>query len=202
MTMLVPDGRIVTTGGTMIKFQVGPTSADIEAFSPPYLFRGIRPEITAVSRVALSRGQTLALEIAPGTTITSVVLMGMQSHTRWVSAGVPRRLELSVDQTDSTVRVRLPENRNILPIGGYLLFAMVDDIPSKARIVQVLGACYADCDQSSGSGVLDVFDFLCFQNSFVSARPYACDCESSTGAGVCDIFDFLCFQNAFVGGCP
>ena len=56
--------------------------------------------------------------------------------------------------------------------------------------------CYADCDQS---GALDIFDFLCFQNSFVSGEPYACGCDPDP---VCDIFDFLCFQNAFVAGCP
>ncbi len=56
--------------------------------------------------------------------------------------------------------------------------------------------CYADCDANA---VLDIFDFLCFQNSFVAGEPYACDCEP---APVCDIFDFLCFQSAFVGGCP
>ena len=59
-------------------------------------------------------------------------------------------------------------------------------------------ACYADCDSN---GVLDIFDFLCFQNSFVNGEPYACDCVI-TPAPVCDIFDFLCFQNAFVAGCP
>ena len=53
-----------------------------------------------------------------------------------------------------------------------------------------------------GAGVLDLFDFLCFQNSFVNAEPYACDCDTSTGQLVCDLFDFLCFQDAFVGGCP
>ena len=63
-------------------------------------------------------------------------------------------------------------------------------------------ACQADCDQSTGSGVLDIFDFLCFQDAFVGADPYACDCDTSTGVGVCDIFDFLCFQSAFVAGCP
>jgi hypothetical protein len=62
--------------------------------------------------------------------------------------------------------------------------------------------CYADCDLSTGVGVLDIFDFLCFQNDFVTAASYACDCDTSTGQGVCDIFDFLCFQSAFVGGCP
>ena len=58
------------------------------------------------------------------------------------------------------------------------------------------GVCYPDCDQS---GALDIFDFLCFQNSFVLSEPYACECDPDP---VCDIFDFLCFQNAFVGGCP
>ncbi|MCH7792602.1 MAG: TIGR03790 family protein [Planctomycetes bacterium] len=59
--------------------------------------------------------------------------------------------------------------------------------------------CYADCDKSSGVGTLDIFDFLCFQNSFVSGEPYACECDPDPA---CDIFDFLCFQNSFVAGCP
>lgn len=63
-------------------------------------------------------------------------------------------------------------------------------------------SCYADCDTSSGAGVLDIFDFLCFQDSFTQSEPYACDCDTSSGTGVCDIFDFLCFQDAFVNGCP
>ena len=63
-------------------------------------------------------------------------------------------------------------------------------------------SCYADCDYSTGIGTLDIFDFLCFQNSFVNDETYACDCDTSTGQGVCDIFDFLCFQNTFVAGCP
>ncbi len=62
--------------------------------------------------------------------------------------------------------------------------------------------CYPDCDTSTGVGVLDIFDFLCFQDSFVSGEPYACDCDTTTGPLVCDIFDFLCFQDAFVSGCP
>ena len=55
--------------------------------------------------------------------------------------------------------------------------------------------CYADCD---GSGALDFFDFLCFQNAFAGGDPYA-DCD---GSGALDFFDFLCFQNEFAAGCP
>ncbi len=85
----------------------------------------------------------------------------------------------------------------ICDMSGGEIFKIVPD-----GVSPVPCTCYADCDQSTGVGVLDVFDFLCFQNSFVNAEPYACDCDTSTGPGVCDIFDFLCFQDAFVAGCP
>jgi hypothetical protein len=62
-----------------------------------------------------------------------------------------------------------------------------------AAIIQVIG-CYADCD---GSGGLDLFDFLCFQNLFATGDLYA-DCDES---GALDLFDFLCFQNLFAAGC-
>ena len=63
-------------------------------------------------------------------------------------------------------------------------------------------ACYVDCDTGTGAEVLDIFDFLCFQNRFAAGDPYACHCALNTGPGVCDIFDFLCFLNTFQAGCP
>lgn len=58
--------------------------------------------------------------------------------------------------------------------------------------------CPADCDHSTGAGVLDLFDFLCFQNAFAGADP-AADC---TGDGVLDLLDFQCFAGVFDAGCP
>jgi hypothetical protein len=75
--------------------------------------------------------------------------------------------------------------------------AAVDDLAFNP-VVGASKACYADCDTSTGAGMLDVFDFLCFQDAFVSGDPYA-DCD---GNSVLDVFDFLCFQDAFVLGCP
>jgi Beta-propeller repeat len=63
-------------------------------------------------------------------------------------------------------------------------------------------SCYADCDTSTGVGVLDVFDYLCFQEAFINKEPFACDCDAVRGSGVCDIWDFICFGDAFVTGCP
>lgn len=68
-------------------------------------------------------------------------------------------------------------------------------------IVETVATCYPDCDQSSGPGVLDILDFLCFGNRFQAGDPYACDCDTATGMGVCDVLDFLCFGNRFHAGC-
>jgi len=67
----------------------------------------------------------------------------------------------------------------------------------EAWIVELPAYCQADCDASTGERVLDIFDFLCFQDRFVGGHAYA-DCD---GNGVFDAFDFLCFQDVFVGGC-
>ena len=82
---------------------------------------------------------------------------------------------------------------NGLNIPGGLRF--IPEYTPNALILTVVRGCYPDCD---GNGVLDILDFLCFQNSVVAGEPYACECDSEP---VCDIFDFLCFQNAFVKGC-
>jgi hypothetical protein len=79
---------------------------------------------------------------------------------------------------------------------------MSGDFVIRTLVEPVNPICKADCDQSTGAGVLDIFDFLCFQNGFVTGDPKSCDCDTSTGAGVCDVFDFLCFQALFVAGCP
>ncbi|GJQ28069.1 MAG: hypothetical protein HBSAPP02_31010 [Phycisphaerae bacterium] len=164
VTVLVPDGRVVMTGGTRIKFQFGPTSADIEAFSPPYLFRGVRPQITQISTTQPRRGQTISFTVFPSTVLTNVVLMGCETHTHWVNGGIPRRLVLAVVQTGSTVCVTLPSDTNVLPLGHYMLFAMVDDIPSVARIIRVNTDAASTPGDFDASGRVDSPDV----NPFVS----------------------------------
>jgi hypothetical protein len=56
------------------------------------------------------------------------------------------------------------------------------------------GDCYADF---TGEGVLDLFDFLAFVNSFNAGEGKA-NCDNEGGL---DLFDFLCFTNAFNAGC-
>jgi trimeric autotransporter adhesin len=82
-----------------------------------------------------------------------------------------------------------------LYIGGGFNMVGTQNAGSIARWGGCVDECYPDCNDD---GVLDFFDFLCFQNAFLAQDPYA-DCNND---GVFDFFDFLCFQNEFLAGCP
>ena len=62
-------------------------------------------------------------------------------------------------------------------------------------------ACYANCDNSTASPILNVNDFICFQAKFAGGDSYA-NCDNSTSAPVLNINDFICFQSKFAAGCP
>lgn len=199
VTLLVPDGRVITTGGTRIKFQFGPTSADIEAFEPPYLFRGVRPQITGISTMQPRRGQTISLNISPATALTSIVLMGCGAHTHWVDGGVPRRIVLPVQQDGTNACAVLPVDANVLPLGHYMLFAMVDDIPSEAVIVRVEAGSPLAGD-INGDGFVSSADIPPFVGILLGA---AATCDHAVAAdmnsdGVADGSDVQAFVNALM----
>lgn len=52
---------------------------------------------------------------------------------------------------------------------------------------------YADCDQSTGAGTLDMFDMLCFLDAHQRRAPSA-DCDRD---GEWTVFDLLCFRRSF-----
>ena len=61
--------------------------------------------------------------------------------------------------------------------------------------------CYANCDQSTLNPMLNVLDFICFQNKFAAGDSYA-NCDQSTLPPVLNVNDFSCFLNAYAAGCP
>ncbi len=160
----------------------------------------IRPDIQAL---AFDAGDNLfGLGVVPERLYSIDVATGAATLIGGMGfGGDSQALEFAADGTLYGARMNLiridPGNGNFSLIGATG-FA---DIRGLAIIGEVQ-QCYADCDTSTGVGVLDIFDFLCFGNRFSAGDPYACDCDTSTGLGVCDIFDFLCFGNAFNAGCP
>jgi hypothetical protein len=61
--------------------------------------------------------------------------------------------------------------------------------------------CYANCDGSTASPVLNVADFTCFLQRFAAGDSYA-NCDNSTAAPVLNVADFTCFLQRFAAGCP
>jgi hypothetical protein len=110
-----------------------------QVYSPPYLFKGPRPEITGAPdklgyqspdkstfTVTVNRtGVTSAVLIAPGATTH-----GNDMHQRGV--------RLAVTTRDTTLTISLPASAAWVPPGYYMLFVLdKNGIPSVARFVQI-----------------------------------------------------------------
>jgi hypothetical protein len=69
--------------------------------------------------------------------------------------------------------------------------------PAEIRI----GGCYANCDHSTQSPLLNVGDFTCFLQRFAEGRLYA-NCDGSHTLPALNVADFTCFLQRFAAGCP
>jgi galactose oxidase len=139
MMLLAPDGRVIVTAGTGAPGANDGTGTDngVDAYEPPCLFRGPRPVLTHLSQTDLRYGQPFTIEFANTAAPTAVVLIGLHAMTHYVDGGPGRTARLPFHQVDRQLQVLLPEDPVRVPAGHYMLFLMVDDIPSEARIVRV-----------------------------------------------------------------
>ncbi len=138
VTVLAPDGRVLSTGGAGAGNGTNfGDDTNIEAFEPPYLFRGVRPRIDALSTTDLSSGETFTMDVSRTAAVTKVVLLSARAASHWIDLGSQRYLPLAFSQSGSQVTATVPASAVTANPGWYLLFAMVDDIPSVARIVRV-----------------------------------------------------------------
>src|SRR5262249_37252674 len=76
--VLLPDGRVLTTGGDNISG--GANQPTPEAFSPPYLFKGARPTLSAVPSV-IGYGQQFSVQSPDAAAISKVTLIRITSVT-------------------------------------------------------------------------------------------------------------------------
>jgi uncharacterized membrane protein len=83
------------------------------------------------------------------------------------------------------------------------IFAGEGTLNGVARLYIVsLGAvaCYANCDHSTASPLLNVADFGCFLQRFAGGDLWA-NCDQSSAPPVLNIADFGCFLQKFAAGC-
>jgi hypothetical protein len=138
MPVLAPDGRVIIVGGEGSPGNE-PAASRLEAFSPPYLFRGPRPEIVELSDTELRRGDTVTFRVRKTARPTKVVLVGTNATTHFMDSGILRNQELEFTQTGDTISASIPSEPARAVFGWYILFVLVDDIPSRGTIVVING---------------------------------------------------------------
>ena len=142
VAVLAPDGRVIATGGAGLTSTRSFAGDDdrIEAFEPPHVFRGVRPRVDELSTTDLVVGSNFTMRVSLTDAITKVALVSARAATHWVDGGPQRYLSLDFTQNGSEVTAAVPNDPVRALAGWYILFALVDDIPSVGKMVRVTAA--------------------------------------------------------------
>jgi hypothetical protein len=136
VSLLLPDGRVLNTGS--VGGQGGGANlTSMEIYSPPYLFRGPRPRITAY-QTSVARGDMLVVTTPDACRIRRAVFIRPGAPTHHTDSE-PRYLPLDFEREGSCdLHVHVPEGPGLLPPGYYLLFVLDDcDVPSVGKFIRV-----------------------------------------------------------------
>jgi hypothetical protein len=129
--LLLPDGRVLSAGG-----EIGGATAEV--FSPPYLFKGARPTISAAP-ASVGYGQTFTVQTPDAASITAVTWLRLGSVTHAFDES-QRINRLSFTASGGSLNVSAPPSTNLSAPGFYMLFIVDGNgVPSVAKMVQ-LGA--------------------------------------------------------------
>ncbi len=131
-SLLLPDGRVLSAGGNV----AGPNA---QVFSPPYLFDGARPTISAAPNSA-GYGQTITIASPDAANIAKVSLIHTASNTHTFDMS-GRFMWLNFTKTTSGLNISMPANANLAPPGYYMLFILnAAGVPSVANVMQISSA--------------------------------------------------------------
>jgi PKD repeat protein len=131
-SILLPDGRILHSGSG----DGGPNQRNAELFSPPYLFKGPRPTITASpSGVAYGTSFNVTTPNAADISKVSLIRLGSTTH----AFDMNQRFQwLSFSREPGALVISPITSRNRTPPGHYMLFVLNRDaVPSVAKIIHV-----------------------------------------------------------------
>jgi hypothetical protein len=139
--LLLPDGRELTMGGNPLfgnKENTAPGTFEkrFEVYSPPYLYRGVRPTITG-GPTNVTYGEPVTFTSGDAAKIARVRLIHPSAATH-VTNLEQRSIELSVTHVAGGFTVTIPSQLGLVPRGWYMLFALdARGTPSVARWLHV-----------------------------------------------------------------
>lgn len=127
ISMLLPDGRVLSTGGN--------SYTQSEFFSPPYLFAGSRPTITSAPVSAIN-GQSIFVGTPDAANITQVSWVRLPSTTHTYSMSQAFYSSSNITRGTGGITITSP-NDPTMPPGYYMLFILNSGVPSVASIVHL-----------------------------------------------------------------
>ena len=107
-----------------------------EIYSPPYLFKGSRPQITAAP-TSITAGTTFTISSPQAAEIQKVAIIKLGSMTHSINFS-QRFVPLTFTASAGALTATMPTNRNLIPNGHYMLVIVNNaGVPSVAPILQV-----------------------------------------------------------------
>jgi hypothetical protein len=133
-SLLLPDGRVLHAGSG--EGAGAPDQKNAQIFTPPYLLRGPRPEVTSAPE-EVAYGGTLRLETPQADEIVKVSFIRLGAATHAFDEN--QRFQWLTFTKDATgLTVTAPSSSNRAPPGHYLVFILnADDVPSVGRVVRL-----------------------------------------------------------------
>lgn len=130
--LLLPDARVLVGGSNPGDFM----EHRLEIYSPPYLFRGGRPQIEFAPGEA-RYGEAIRIETSQATRIASVSLVRPSATTH--SRDTEQRLvDVPFSRTGSSLELLVPGDPLVAPPGWYMLFVVNDrGVPSEAAWIRL-----------------------------------------------------------------
>jgi hypothetical protein len=131
-TVLLPDGRVVSSGGGHPASNADNFNAEI--YSPPYLFKGARPAVTsAPGRVYY--GQQFSIQTPDWNSVAAVSLIALTSVTHSTNFN-QRFMRPTWSPVSGSISVTAPINPNICPPGPYFIFLLnAQGVPSVGQVL-------------------------------------------------------------------
>jgi hypothetical protein len=138
VSLLLPDGTVLhgSSGDAMAGTTPVPPQRNHEIFSPPYLFKGARPTITAAP-ADVAYNQTFAVASPNAAQITDVrwIRLGTVTHA-FDDGQLANKLSFTVN--GGNVEVTAPSGPRLAPPGHYMLFLLNrNGVPSAGKIIHV-----------------------------------------------------------------
>ncbi|MFE4664093.1 galactose oxidase-like domain-containing protein [Streptomyces sp. NPDC056734] len=140
-SILLPDGRVMFFGSDSLyadkaNTKPGEFEQRIEIYTPPYLFQGAQPTLSG-GPDTIERGESGTFTSQHASSLKTARLIRPSASTH-VTDVDQRSIALDMEVSGDEVTVTVPENRNLVQAGWYMLFVTDDQgTPSEAQWVQV-----------------------------------------------------------------